>query len=127
MRKKTRSNLKSIFFKIPRRILSKSTTNGDSCGNKNIFWIGGGVIVFSNDGEIFGTGGVGIRGNDVCIVGVTIGIAISSASDGIGDWCRLTDVISCTSYDLNGLILRGYGSTLSLIISSTNIQKRIVL
>jgi hypothetical protein len=43
------------------------------------------VIVFSNDGEIFGTGGVGIRGNDVCIVGVTIGIAISSASDGIGD------------------------------------------
>ncbi len=64
--------------------------------------------------------GVGIRGNDGIKIGVTIGIAFSSAETGIDDSYPFIDLLSCTSYDLYGLILRGHGPTLSLRISSTN-------
>jgi len=58
---------------------------------------------------------------------VSIGIAFSSAETGIGDACPFIDLLSCTSYDLYGLILRGHGPTLSLIISSTNKKQSIFL
>ncbi len=85
----------------------------------------GGVTIFSTGcGEITGAGGVGIRGNGVSTGSVVIGIAVSSAAVGIGDWCWLIDLISWTSKDLYGLKLDGYGSTLSLITSSTDQKKK---
>jgi hypothetical protein len=128
--------------------LSKSTTKADFCGNENRSLASGddgGVRLFSTVTEnIVGAGGVGTRGSGVSVGGVIIGIALSSAVIGIalssavvgislssavlgmGDPCRLIVLISCTSYDRYGLILDGYGSTLSLITSSTDKKKHYI-